>query len=103
MRIKNATPADGQSLCRTCSYVHMQKGYRDSEELIFCTYRSWNAPRPVPFKVRDCTDYTDRDVPDMSDMEEMALTINPEPTLKRAGFRGNGSGFSDPAANEDND
>ena len=35
-------PADGESLCRTCYFAHAQKGYRESEELVFCAF-GWGA------------------------------------------------------------
>src|SRR5215472_4623749 len=84
--VKNATMGDGEPLCRTCTHAHIQKGYREFEELIFCTYGGWSHPRPVPFKVRDCTDYSDRDTPDRDEMEKMALLIEPATSGKRAGF-----------------
>src|SRR5437764_10871737 len=84
--VKNATVGDGEPLCRTCTHAHIQKGYREFEELIFCTYACWDV-RPVPFKVRDCTDYTDRDRPSRREMEDMALLIEPASSGKRTGFR----------------
>jgi hypothetical protein len=86
LTVKNPTVADGESLCRTCSHVHMQRGYRESDEVVFCTYASWNAPRLVPFKVRDCTDYTDRDTPSRDQLEEMAILIEPRSAAKAPGF-----------------
>jgi hypothetical protein len=85
--VKNATVGDGEPLCRTCTHAHIQKGYREFEELIFCTYGCWDRPRAVPFKVRDCTDYSDRDTPSRREMEEMAILIEPATSGKRAGFR----------------
>ena len=96
--VKNATVGDGEPLCRTCTHAHIQKGYREFEELIFCTFRCWD-PRPVPFKVRDCTDYSDRDTPDRDEMEKMALLIEPATSSKRAGFRAKAAKLEDePAA-----
>jgi hypothetical protein len=62
----------------------MQRGYRESEESIFCTY-AFDALRPVLFAVRECSDYRSRTMPDLEAMEEMAVMVNPAP-LKRAGF-----------------
>ena len=75
--VKNPTVADGESLCRTCSYVHMQRGYREFDEIVFCMYASWETPRPVPFKVKECTDYIDRDTPTPRQMERLAILIEP--------------------------
>lgn len=83
-KIENATPLDGEPLCTTCFWVHRQKGFRESEEVVFC---AWGTMRRIPFKVRECTDYSNRTLPDRNQMEKMALLINVEPARKRAGFR----------------
>jgi hypothetical protein len=80
-------PADGESLCRTCYWAHMQKGYRESEEATFCCF---GPLRCVPFKVRDCTDYLNRTLPTRKEMEEIALIIPTEPKRKVGGFAGMG-------------
>jgi hypothetical protein len=94
LKIKNGTLVEGESLCRSCRNAHIQKGFRESEEVIFC---SWGQFRAVPFKVADCTDYSNRLVPYRWELEKMALLINLDPARKPAGFRG-GPGF---AASED--
>ena len=86
VHVKNPTVGDGEPLCRTCRYAHIQRGYRDCEEQIFCTFGSFNMPRLVPFKVRECTDHSDRDVPTRWEMNEMALLIEPATSAKPAGF-----------------
>jgi hypothetical protein len=90
-------PADGDSLCHTCYWAHAQKGFRDSEETVFCAF----APdlRPVLFKVRDCTDYMNRTLPTRRQMEEIALIIPSEPKRKPGGFAG--MGFAEDAEPED--
>ena len=97
LKIKNGTLVEGESLCRTCRWVHMQKGFRDSEEAIFCDYGTL---RRVRFKVAECTDYVDRTIPSRDEMERMALLINVEPARKRAGFTA-GAGFAASGADED--
>lgn len=86
LKIKGGTFIEGEALCRTCRNAHIQKGFRESEEAIFCA--CWAPPRPVPFKVAECTDYSNRLVPFRWELEKMALLINIEPARKRAGFRG---------------
>jgi hypothetical protein len=61
----------------------MQRGFRESEEAIFCDY---GVLRPVRFKVAECTDYSDRTVPSRREMEDMALLINVEPARTKARF-----------------
>lgn len=89
-------PGDGQSLCRTCYWGHAQKGFRESEHLIFCAFGP--ELRQLPFPVRDCTDYLNRTLPTRRQMEEIALLIPNQPARKRVGF--DGMGF---AANADDE
>ena len=89
LKIKGGTLEEGESLCRTCRWVHMQKGFRESEETVFCDY---GFLRRVHFKVAECTDYIDRTVPTREEMEKVALLINVEPARKLAGFK-QGTGF----------
>jgi len=90
-------PADGESLCRSCYWAHAQRGFRESEEVIFCAF----GPdlRRVPFKVRDCTDYLNRNLPTRKQMEDIALIIPTEPKRKVGGFAG--MGFAASANDED--
>jgi len=94
--IEITRPGDGQSLCRTCYWAHAQKGFRESEEAIFCMF---GPMRKVPFRVRDCTDYMNRTLPTRAQMEKIALIISTEPTRKKLGF--SGVGFSNDSERED--
>ena len=85
--IKGGTPQHGESLCRTCYWAHIQKGFRESEELVQCCFSRFRA---VPFPVAECTDYCDKTVPSRQDMERIALTIDPSRARKPAGFAGSG-------------
>jgi hypothetical protein len=76
-------PSDGESLCRTCYWAHAQRGFRESEEIVFCAF---GPLRKVPFRVRDCTDYLNRILPTRAQMEKIALIIPNEPARKPAGF-----------------
>lgn len=76
-------PSDGESLCRTCYWAHAQKGFRESEETVFCAF---GPLRRVRFRVRDCTDYLNRTLPTRRQMEDIALIIPTEPKRKAAGF-----------------
>jgi hypothetical protein len=64
---------------------------------VFC---SWGRFRAVTFKVADCTDYANRNVPFSWEFEKMALLINVEPARNRAGFK-SGAGFAPPAEEEE--
>jgi hypothetical protein len=97
LKVKNGTLVEGESLCRTCRNAHIQKGFRESEEAVFCV---WTTPiRSIPFKVVDCTDYSNRLVPYRWELEKMALLINIDPARKPVGFRSR----TGAAANADDD
>ena len=53
--------------------------------MIFCNFGE--QLRPVPFKVAECTDYANCNVPYRYELEQMALLINVRPARKKAGFR----------------
>ena len=40
----------------------------------------------VPFKVRDCSNYSDKARPNWEQMKDLAIQIRPTPTLRLAGF-----------------
>jgi len=55
-------PNEGASLCGTCIWGVVRKGYRAGEVETFCRLVGPNAL--VPFPVSECTGYTDRRSPD---------------------------------------
>lgn len=63
----------------------MQKGFRESEESIFCGHSY--PMRAVKFAVRECTDYSNRTLMDWNEMKDIALIIQGKPASKQAGFR----------------
>ena len=81
--VKRGTPIHSGPLCHTCNWVHMQRGFRESEEIVFCNLGDL---RPVPFPVRECSDYRNRTHPTWDQMEELALPIDGVSTYKPAGF-----------------
>jgi hypothetical protein len=81
--IKNGTPQGNESLCKTCIWVHMQTGYRESEELMHCSY---DRLRLIPFPVKTCTDYTNRAHPSWEEMQKLALPVEPKSTKAVRGF-----------------
>lgn len=90
-KIKWALPPEGEMLCRTCRHAHIQRGFRESEEAIFCGFGT--PLRAIPFKVAECTDFAARCVPERWEMERMALLIQVPPARKPTGFRA-GAGFA---------
>jgi|SRR5215470_17360785 len=85
--MKKAALQAEESLCRSCYWAHIQRGFRESEETVFCCFSKF---RPVPFKVADCTDFSNKTVPTREQMERIALIIPTKPVRKPAGFPGIG-------------
>ncbi|HEY4960668.1 MAG TPA: hypothetical protein VFC15_14805 [Candidatus Limnocylindrales bacterium] len=82
--VKNGTPVGSQSQCAKCEHAHIMRGFRESEELTYC-----NSPTDlvlVPFKVRECSNYSDKTRPTWDQMQDLAIEIRATPTLKPAGF-----------------
>jgi hypothetical protein len=90
INIKGGTPLHGESLCKTCQWVHLIRGYRESQEVIICTYV--DPSREVKFAVCECSHFRSSITPTPQQMEDIALIIPTEPARKPAGFGGMGFG-----------
>jgi len=97
LRVKDGTAVGTKSMCTTCKHAHLLKGYRESEEMVYCAY-VWERMFPVPFKVRECSNYEDENTPTWKQMEELAIEIRPSKTNKSAGFRVQRDNAADEAA-----
>lgn len=82
--IRNGRPQVSASLCSSCYWAHIQRGFAESEEVILCAFL--RPARLVPFKVNMCTDYNDKRVPSKSDMEEIAWIIRTKDVNRPLGF-----------------
>ena len=99
VKVKNGTPIAGPHLCRNCNWGQYVTGYRESDLFVICTNASPN--RVVPFTVRECTEYQDRNRPDWEQMEKLAINLTQE--VKRRATPGFcGAGFATiPVLDED--
>jgi hypothetical protein len=84
IRIQNGTPRGTESLCDSCYWAHIQKGYAESEETVLCAFL--RPARLMPFKVRACTDYNDKRIPSKRDMEDIAWIIRTKDINRKVGF-----------------
>jgi hypothetical protein len=84
MSWKNELRTMADSLCVTCRYGHVQKGFVESQESAFCTKPM--TVRASPFPVRECTDYDDRRHAPIWEMKEYALILIPTQSNKAVGF-----------------
>ncbi|HLV89226.1 MAG TPA: hypothetical protein VKV39_19740 [Candidatus Sulfotelmatobacter sp.] len=82
--IRNGKALVSESLCNSCYWAHIQRGFAESEEIIRCAFL--RPARLVPFKVSQCTDYNDKRVPSKQDMEEIAWIIRTKSINRQVGF-----------------
>ncbi len=82
--IRNGRSQVTESLCNSCYWAHIQRGFAESEEVILCAFL--RPARLVPFKVSTCTDYNDKRVPSRSDMEQIAWIIRTKDVNRQVGF-----------------
>jgi hypothetical protein len=74
-----------RSLCHACYWAHIQKGFRESEEAIGCCFGKFRA---ISFKIADCTDFSNKNLPTRQQMEDIALIIPTRPKRRPGGFVG---------------
>jgi hypothetical protein len=54
--------------------------------MVYCNY-VWEQAIAIPFKVRDCSNYADKNRPSWKQMEDLALPIRETSTAKTTGFQ----------------
>jgi hypothetical protein len=84
IRIRSGTHQGSESLCNSCYWAHIQRGFAESEEVVLCAFLT--PARTVRFKVSQCTDYSDKRVPSKRDMEEIAWIIRTKDINRPMGF-----------------
>lgn len=83
-RVYGGTPVGEESICKTCCYSRLVKGYSMVERIMLCD--RWGDPVRIPFKVMECSDYLDKRLPDVEDMEKMAYILQQRKNGHSAGF-----------------
>jgi hypothetical protein len=83
-KVYGGTPAGNESRCDTCSFARVIQGYSENEKIVICD--SLYEPIRIPFKVRECSDYLDKRLPRIRDMEEIAWQIRSKSAGHTAGF-----------------
>jgi hypothetical protein len=94
--IRSGKPQTSESLCNSCYWAHIQRGFAESEEVILCAFL--RPARVVPFKVSQCTDYEDKRIPSRKDMEDIAWIIRTKDVNRQVGFTNDGQ--SEPQEDE---
>lgn len=83
-KVYGGTPLGQESRCDTCVYSRIIRGYSQSEKITFCD-RIFEPVR-IPFPVRECSDYLDKRLPCVEDLEDIAWILRSKSAGKKAGF-----------------
>jgi len=83
-KVIGGTPCGTDSLCRSCTWGHIIKGFRATEEEVFC--RFFYIEREIRFSVSECTFYEDRRLASKSEMEEIAWFLTTRKAGRTVGF-----------------
>src|SRR6266478_8305309 len=92
IKILGGTPVSGKSLCHSCREGKVVRGQNKEEKVVCESYGLWYDTRyVVTFPVAECSEYKPKNMPSLSEMEDMAWKVE-------ARKRGP-SGFSAPENN----
>jgi len=84
IKVKGGTPQSSDTLCRTCNHAHIIKGFRATEEEVFCRY--FYIEREIRFPVCECTWYEDKRLASKTEMEEIAWFLTTRKPGRSVGF-----------------
>ncbi len=86
LKIRGGTVQHGEtSLCVTCRHATIVKGRSLREEIVQCDRLS-SGHDLVPFPVTSCSGYSDRRLPSIREMEEIAWILRTDASRKHIGF-----------------
>lgn len=83
-KVYGGTSVGQESRCDSCVYARVIRGYSQSEKITLCD-RIFE-PIRIPFPVRECSDYLDRRLPCVEDLENIAWVLRSKSAGKSAGF-----------------
>ncbi|HZU33237.1 MAG TPA: hypothetical protein VFB79_19130 [Candidatus Angelobacter sp.] len=83
-KVYGGTAIGQASRCDSCVYARIIRGYAQSEKITICD-RIFESIR-IPFPVSECTDYADKRLPCIEDLEQIAWDLKSKSAGRRAGF-----------------
>ena len=89
MRLKilgGTTSNQGPSLCLTCRSATIVRGAKLDDEVVACSRLSGHDAR-LTFSVTSCSGYSDRRLPSLYDMEDIAWILRSDPKKNEVGFK----------------
>jgi hypothetical protein len=84
IKIKDGTPQGAETLCVTCRWARIVKGFSLSQQEIHCGWLRGNSL--VKFPVSQCSAYDDKRLPSKYDMEKIAWILLTKQTGRTIGF-----------------
>jgi len=84
IKVKDGTPQGAATLCVTCRWAHIVKGFSSSQKQIRCGWLAYNPP--VKFSVSQCSTYDDKRLPSKRDMEQIAWVLLTKKAGRTIGF-----------------
>ncbi len=84
IKVKDGTPQGTETLCVTCRWAHIVKGFSSSQKQIRCGWLAYNPP--VKFPVSQCSTYDDKRLPSKRDMEQIAWILLTKKAGRTIGF-----------------
>jgi hypothetical protein len=76
---------DEPSLCVSCRHSTIIRGQGFRDEIVECGRLSWENNR-IDFRVTSCSDYSDRSLPELRKMEEIAWVLRVDKLRAPIGF-----------------
>jgi hypothetical protein len=84
-RVAPAPPPAPTSLCASCAFAHIVRGYQAGEVIVVCGYAF--PPRDILFAVRECTDYKPKRERSGAEITTEDAVCSPPLELQAADFR----------------
>jgi hypothetical protein len=81
-KVYGGTRSDQVRLCDTCHRATIMQGPAESQELVMCALVN----APTPFRVVQCSDYSDKRLPSLHDMKEVAWILRTDQSGRKVGF-----------------
>ena len=96
--IKGDAPESRKSLCHTCDFVHLVRGFGECEEVVVCRYTY--PDMQMKFRVKECTGYLANNQATLKQMEDIAWIVDGSRSTRVKGFQVIEGGSSDGNGNE---
>ena len=76
-----------ESLCRTCRYAWIRQGLAESDETIVCSAAPGQDATQITSVTHLCSYYTDKRLPSLRDMREIAWVLTTDKKRNSIGFQ----------------